>query len=127
MSPSCRTLTLKSLSPRLALTYTASSILRVFWQQQHAKAASLLCSSGDAPTAFLCLYSAKSAVKSHISFFLFIEFKKWGGKYFIPSWLHKVGVCLQFGHSGDPCLNQMVHDEAFYILNSFKTSVKDGF
>ena len=74
MSPSPRTLTLKSSSLRLALTYTASSILRVSWQWLHAKAASLLHLSEDALTAFLRLFSARSAAKSHINCFLFTEF-----------------------------------------------------
>src|ERR1700704_3521393 len=74
-SPSPRTHTSKNLSQRLALTYTASSILRAFQRQPHVRAASLLRSSGGAPTAFLLLYSAGSAARSHTSCFLFIEFK----------------------------------------------------
>jgi hypothetical protein len=35
----------------------------------------------------------------------------------MPSWLREVGVCLQFGHSGDPCPNQIVRHKAFYALN----------
>jgi len=72
-SPS--THTSKNLFQKLALTYTASSILRAFRRQPRVRAASLLHSSGGAPTAFLLLYSAGSAAGSHTSCFLFIEFK----------------------------------------------------
>ena len=74
-SSSPSTPTLKSLSPRLALTYAASSILRAFRQRLHARAASLRRLSGGAPTVFLHLYSAGSAAKSRTSCFLFTEFK----------------------------------------------------
>jgi hypothetical protein len=57
----------------------------------------------------------------------FHRVQKWAGKYFMPSWLWEVGVCLQFGHSGDPCPNQTVRHEAFYALIPFKTANKDGF
>ena len=77
LSPS--TPTLKNLYLRLAITYTASSILRAFWQQLHARAASLLHLSEGAPTVFLHLYFARSAAKSCISCFLFTGFKM-GGK-----------------------------------------------
>jgi hypothetical protein len=75
ISPSPSTPTLKNLSPRLALTYAASLILRAFWQRLHARAASLLRLSGGALTAFLRLYSARSAAESRTSCFLFTEFK----------------------------------------------------
>jgi len=39
--------------------------------------------------------------------------QKWMGKYFAPSWLREVGVCLQFGHSGDPCPYRTVRHKAF--------------
>ena len=29
--------------------------------------------------------------------------KQWTGKYFISSWLWKVGVCIELGHGGEPC------------------------
>jgi hypothetical protein len=45
----------------------------------------------------------------------------------MPSWLREVGVCLQFGHSRDLCLNQIVRHKAFYALNPMKTAVTDGF
>ena len=28
---------------------------------------------------------------------------QWTGKYFIPSWLWKVGLCIDLGHGGQPC------------------------
>jgi CxC2 like cysteine cluster associated with KDZ transposases len=75
-SPSmASTPTLKNSSPRLALTYAASLILKAFQRRLYARAARLLRSSGGAPTASLHLCSARSAAKSHTSCFLFIEFK----------------------------------------------------
>lgn len=73
--PSPSELILKNFSPRSALTYAASSILRAFPRRPHARVASLLRLSGGALTAFLHLYSARSAAKNHISDFLFTEFK----------------------------------------------------
>jgi len=70
-----RTPTLKNLFPRWALTCAASSILRAFRLRLHARAATLLSSSGGAPTASLHLYSARSAAESHTSCFPFTEFK----------------------------------------------------
>jgi hypothetical protein len=29
--------------------------------------------------------------------------QQWTGTYFIPSWLWKVGVCIELGHGGQPC------------------------
>jgi hypothetical protein len=42
----------------------------------------------------------------------------------MPSWLREVGVCLQFGHSGDPCPNQIVRHKAFYIQPHLKTQLQ---
>src|SRR6267378_4081894 len=75
ISPSLSTPTLKNFSPRLTLTYTAYSIMRAFRRWLHARAASLLHSSGGALTAFLHPYSARSAAESHTSCFLFTESK----------------------------------------------------
>ncbi|KAI9432452.1 hypothetical protein H4582DRAFT_1821080 [Lactarius indigo] len=33
----------------------------------------------------------------------FHRVQKWTGKYFMPSWLREVGICLRLGHSGDLC------------------------
>ena len=44
----------------------------------------------------------------------FHRVQKWSENHFMPSWLWEVGVCLQFGHSGDPCPNQIVCYKAFY-------------
>ncbi len=75
ISPSLSTPTLKNLSPRLTPTYAAYSIMRAFRRRLHARVASLLRSSGGAPTAFLHSYSARSAAESHTSYFLFTESK----------------------------------------------------
>ena len=66
---------LKILSPRLALTYAASLIQRASQRRLHVRAATLLRLSGGALTAFLHVYSARSAAESHTSCFLFTEFK----------------------------------------------------
>ena len=73
--PSLSALISKNFSPRSALTYAASSILRAFPRRPHARAASLLHLSGGALTAFLHLYSARSAAESHTSYVLFTGFK----------------------------------------------------
>jgi len=73
LSPS--TLILRNLSPRSALTYPASLILRAFQRRLHARAATLLRSSGGALTVFLHVCSARSVAESRTSCFLFTEFK----------------------------------------------------
>ena len=75
ISPRQRVPMLRNLFPRLALTYAAFSNLKAFRQRQHARAAGLLRSSGGALTAFLHLFSARSAAESHTNCFLFTEFK----------------------------------------------------
>ena len=75
MPLSLRISTLKNSFPILSPTYAAFSILREFPRRLYARAASLLLLSGDALTAFLRLYSAKSAAESHTSGFLFTESK----------------------------------------------------
>jgi hypothetical protein len=75
ISPRRSTPTLKNLSLRLALTYAASSIRKAFRQPLHARAASLLRSSGGALTVFLHSCSVRSAAESRTSYFLFTEFK----------------------------------------------------
>jgi len=36
----------------------------------------------------------------------------------VPSWLNEVGVCLQLGHSGDSCPNQIVCHQNILCLES---------
>src|SRR5260370_24518670 len=67
--------TLKILFLILALTCAASSILREFQRQLHARAASLLCLSGGAPIAFLHSYFVRGAGEGCTSCFLFTRFK----------------------------------------------------
>ena len=49
----------------------------------------------------------------------FHRVQKWVRSHFVPLWLREVGVCLQLGHSGEPCTNQTVRrgHKAFYALN----------
>ncbi|KAN0121377.1 hypothetical protein V8E52_003273 [Russula decolorans] len=75
------------------------------------------------PALVLCKECCR---KSH-QLLPFHRVQKWTGKYFMPSWLREVGVCLQFGHSGDPCPNQIVRHKAFYALNlTLKKSKSDS-
>ena len=87
----------RSLFQKLALTWAASSILKVSWPQQCAKAASLLHLSGNVPIAFLPLCSARSAAKTFTGSFCSTEFRsglgnalflcgcgRWGDK--LASW-----------------------------------------
>src|SRR5260370_26274142 len=75
MRPRPSTPTLKILFLRLALTCTASSILREFQWRLHARAASLLRLSGGAPIAFLHSYFVRGAAEGRTSCFLFTGFK----------------------------------------------------
>jgi len=68
------------------------------------------------PALVLCKECCR---KSH-QLLPFHRVQKWVRKHFMPSWLREVGVCLQFGHSGDPCPNQIVCHEAFSTLNAIQ-------
>jgi hypothetical protein len=60
------------------------------------------------PALVLCKECCR---KSH-QLLPFHRVQKWVGQYFTPSWLREVGVCLQFGHAGGPCPNQIVRHKA---------------
>jgi hypothetical protein len=78
-SLSPRTLTLKNLFLGLINTWNASSIMRVFWIQQHAGAAGLLRLSGGALTASLLLCSARGVAETPTGSFLSTGFRSGQG------------------------------------------------
>ena len=65
---------------------------------------------------FLALVLCKECCRKSHRWLPFHRVQKWSENHFMPSWLQEVGVCLQFGHSGDPCPNQIVCYKAFYNL-----------
>ena len=48
--------------------------------------------------------------------------RQWTGKYFIPSWLWKVGLCINLGHGGDPC---PCYREGDVFAESFSSHIPD--
>src|SRR5947208_11646680 len=90
---------LKNFSPRLTLTYTASSTMRAFHQRRlDARAASLLRLNGGALTAFLHLCSARSAARSHTGYFLFTEFKNGPGATSCHRGYGRLGCACNWGN-----------------------------
>ena len=96
--------------------------LRCLIESEGVPATATCQSCKSAPFEWRCLDCFPALVlckeccrKSH-RLLPFHRVQKWSGKYFLPSWLREVGVCLQFGHSGDPCPNQIVRHKVFYVL-----------
>ena len=127
ISPISSTPTLKNLLLRLVLTYTASSTLRAFRQWPHARAASLLRSSGGVPTAFLCLYFARSAAESHIGSFLFTESKN-GWEYTLcRHGCRRLECDCNLDTPGIHAQTKWCVIKLFILQDPFKNAVEDGF
>ena len=126
-SPSPNTPTLKNLCPRLALTYTASSIMRAFRPRLHARAASLCHSNGGAPTAFLRLYSARSAAESHTNSFPFTGFRNGRENTLCHRGCGRLGCACNLGTLGIHAQVKLCAIKIFMLQIPFKNAVTGGF